>query len=66
VGARAGVQVSKREFHSYIYLDYVRVEFYLVGDFPATSASFPCGNNSSFIAITSNMKKGHMLKIMEL
>ena len=31
--------------------------FFLVGDFPATSASLPCGNNSSFIAITSNMKK---------
>ena len=40
--------------------------FLLVGDFPATSASFPSGNISSFISITSNMKKGHMLKIMEL
>ena len=25
-----GVQVSRREFYTYIHLDYVRVEFYLV------------------------------------
>ena len=27
---RAGVQVSKREFHTHIYLDYSRVKFYLI------------------------------------
>ena len=26
-GIRAGVQVSKREFHTHIHLDYVRVKF---------------------------------------
>ena len=26
-GVRAGVQVSRRELHTYIHLDYVRVEF---------------------------------------
>ena len=29
-GARARVQVSRRELHTHIHLDYVRVEFYLV------------------------------------
>ena len=29
-GIKAGVQVSKREFHTHIHLDYVKVEFYLV------------------------------------
>ena len=29
-GERVGVQVSKRELHTHIYLDYSRVEFYLV------------------------------------
>ena len=29
-GARAGVQVSGKELHTHIHLDYVRVEFYLV------------------------------------
>ena len=28
--ARTRVQVSKRELHIHIYLDYIRVEFYLV------------------------------------
>ena len=27
VGPKTGIQFSKREFHTYIYLDYVRVEF---------------------------------------
>ena len=26
-GVRVGVQVSRRELHTYIHLDYVRVEF---------------------------------------
>ena len=29
-GTRAGVQVSKREFHTHIHLDYFRVKFYLI------------------------------------
>ena len=29
-GVRAGVQVSKREFHTYIHLNQAKVEFYLV------------------------------------
>ena len=29
-GAKAGVQVSRRELHTHIHLDYARVEFYLV------------------------------------
>ena len=29
-GVRAGIQVSRRELHTHIHLDYVRVEFYLV------------------------------------
>ena len=30
VGARAEVQISRREFHTHIHIDQVRVEFYLV------------------------------------
>ena len=30
IETRAGVQVSRKEFHTHIHLDYVRVEFYLV------------------------------------
>ena len=29
-GVRVGVQVSRRELHTHIQLDYVRIEFYLV------------------------------------
>ena len=29
-GERVGVQVSRKEFHTHIHLDYARVEFYLV------------------------------------
>ena len=29
-GVRVGVQVSRRELHTHIQLEYVRIEFYLV------------------------------------
>ena len=55
-GARVGIQVFKRELHTYIHLDYVRVKFLSCIKKKFTTLSQQILNDKFLLTITSGQK----------
>ena len=55
-GARVGIQVFKREFHTYIHLDYARVKFLSCIKKKFTTLSQQILNDKFLLTITSGQK----------